>query len=68
MAYKYGVILSGQAKLGFNACAFATRDEADAAGRELLSRWFVPTGYEVIETDEEANYEMVNGQPLRLED
>ena len=65
MGFKYGVQLKGEA-LAFNALVFATREEADAGGRELLSRWFAPIGYEVIETDDAVNYHMVAGRPERL--
>ena len=65
MGFKYGVQLKGE-PLAFNALVFATREEADAAGRELLSRWYSPIGYEVIETTDTVNYHMVNGQPERI--
>jgi len=58
--FKYGVQLAGESKLSFNAVVFATAKEADLAGRELLSRWFAPTGYEVVETDDPVNYEVVD--------
>ena len=61
MSYKYGVHLPGQSNPSFNAVVYATRDEADAGGRELLSRWFMPTGYEVVETDEPATYRITDG-------
>ena len=54
MAFKYGMIVDGKA--GFNSVAFATEEEANDAGRELMSRWFVPTGWEVVETDDAVNY------------
>ena len=54
MPYKYGMIVDG--KPGFNAVVLATHDEADDAARELMSRWFVPTGWEVVETDDAVNY------------
>ena len=52
--FKYGVIVEG--KTSFNAVVLATRDEADNAARELMSRWFVPTGWKVVETDDAVNY------------
>ena len=54
--YKYGMILKGQAEPSFNAVVLATHEEADDAARELMSRWFVPTGWEVVETDDTVNY------------
>ena len=54
--FKYGMILKGQAEPSFNAVVLATREEADDAARELMSRWFVPTGWDVVESDEPVNY------------
>ena len=58
MAYKYGMIFNGQAEPSFNAVVLATHDEADDAAREIMSRWFVPTGWEIIETDDAVNYKI----------
>ena len=52
--FKYGMTIEG--KTSFNAVVLATREEADNAGRELMSRWFVPTGWEVVETTDAVNY------------
>ena len=60
MPYKYGVELKGESKLSFNAVVFATEEEADLAGRELLSRWFAPIGYKVVHSEDEGNYEIVD--------
>ena len=64
--FKYGVQLPDQAKLSFNAVVFATAEEAEAGGREPLSRWFVPIAYEVVETEDEVNYRVVNNRIERL--
>ena len=52
--FKYGMIVDG--KPGFNSVVLATHDEADNAARELMSRWFVPTGWDVVETNDAVNY------------
>jgi hypothetical protein len=65
--FKYGVQLPDQDHLSFNAVVFATAEEAEAGGRELLSRWFVPIAYEVVETEDEVNYHIVNNRIQRLE-
>ena len=68
MGFKYGVIMPGQEGVSFNACVFATEKEAKTAGDELLSRWFGPSGYEVVEVEEEANYMIAeSGRPERIE-
>lgn len=66
--FKYGLQLPDQDHLSFNAVVFATSEEAEAGGRELLSRWFVPIGYEVVETEEEVNYCIVNNQIRSITD
>ena len=35
---------------------FATSEEADNHGSELLSRWYTPDKYRVVETDDPINY------------
>ena len=65
--FKYGVQLPDQKHLSFNAVVFATAEEAEAGGKELLSRWFAPIGYEVVETEDKVNYRIVNNRIQRLE-
>ena len=60
--FKYGVQLPDQPKLSFNAVVFATAEEAETGGRELLSRWFVPIAYEVVETEDPVTYRVVDNQ------
>ena len=58
---------SGQAETSFNACVFATRQEAAVAGNELMSRWILPIGFEVVQVNQEVNYRIDNGRPVRIE-
>jgi hypothetical protein len=39
-----------------NACRYATQAEAEAAGRELLSRWFVPIDSRAVPSEDPVNY------------
>lgn len=39
-----------------NALRFATQDEAEKAGRELLSRWWVPTDSRAAVSSDPVNY------------
>jgi hypothetical protein len=39
-----------------NALRFATKEEAEASGKELLSRWFVPTDSRAVESEDPVNY------------
>lgn len=60
MPFKYGVYGGSTGNTreepAFNATVFATAEEASRGGRELLSRWTMPTGFVVVPTDAAANY------------
>lgn len=40
-----------------NGLRFATKDEAERAGQELLSRWFLPTDSRATESEDPVNWE-----------
>jgi len=61
--FKAGMIIPGEAKPAFNACVFATTQEADNAANELMSRWFMPTGHIVEEVEAAPNYVFKDGKP-----
>jgi len=61
--YKAGMIIPGEHGPAFNACVFATIQEANDAASELMSRWFMPTGHIVEEVEAEPNYVFKNGKP-----
>ena len=66
MRWKYGVygksIGNTKEAPACNAVAFATKEEAERGGSELLSRWFAPDGYVVFESDEPVTYRFVEGR------
>ena len=49
-----------------NALRFATFEEANDYGAELLSRWTLPETYHVVESTDPVNYVFVDGhaQPI----
>lgn len=49
-----------------NDLRFATKEEAEAYGRNLLSRWMAPTASRAVPCDREVNYYFSNGQLFRL--
>ena len=57
MGFKYGMTFSDQKEPSYNAVILATRKEAEGAARELMGRWFKPTGWIVMEVDKPANYQ-----------
>ena len=57
MSFKTMVLVKGENPEGStNALRFETRQEADAYGDELLSRWTVPYGHRVDESSDAVNY------------
>ena len=56
MSFAVYVLLKNE-RPATNAVRFATFEEAERAGNELLSRWYVPTGFEVREMADDVNYE-----------
>jgi hypothetical protein len=54
MSYKPEVLVEGE--WAPNGLAFATREEAELYGRDLLARWFVPVDSRAVESDETVNY------------
>lgn len=53
-SWKTEVCVDG--KWASNAVRFSSKAEAEAAGVELLSRWFVPTDSRAAESDDPVNY------------
>ena len=55
-SYQSGMIIPGESKIGTNGVYYATEKEAWEAGKELMSRWFIPSDHTMIESDKAANY------------
>ena len=51
-----------------NALRFATKEEAENSGKELLSRWFAPLDSRATESSDPVNYKFENGENVRLAD
>lgn len=67
MNYKAGFKFKDQGHLSFNALVFATKEECEQYAHDLLMRWYVPTGYEIVETDEKVNYKITDNKMVRIE-
>jgi len=63
-SWKPEVLVDGQ--WSGNALRFATKEEAEASGRELLSRWFVPSDSRAAESSDPVNYKFENGENVRV--
>jgi hypothetical protein len=55
MSWKTEVCVNGD--WSTNSCRYETKEEAEAAGRELLSRWFLPTDSRAATSDDPVNYQ-----------
>ena len=53
-SYKPEVLVDGQ--WSTNALRFATKAEAEASVKELMSRWWVPTDGRASESNDPVNY------------
>jgi len=58
-------IYQGQESWASNSLRFATKIEAEKAGHELLSRWYVPISSRAVESIDPVNYifDGVTGRP-----
>lgn len=54
MSWKMEVCCQGE--WSTNGCRYATKEEAEAAGTELLSRWYVPTASRAAESTDPVNW------------
>ena len=69
MSYQMEAKTNGE--FGTNACRYATREEAENAGHELMSRWFACTETRAAESTDAVNYrfnkETWRNEPLKRE-
>jgi hypothetical protein len=70
MAWKSEVIADSSNTWTTNACVFATKEEADAAGHELMSRWFAVREHRPTEVNDAVNYifDFAAYRPKRIEE
>jgi len=67
VGYKAGFIFKGQSEVSFNSHVFATMEEAEIAGEELMSRWTLPIAFDIHEVEFEPNAIISNGRPISKE-
>lgn len=58
MSFKPQVRTRGDTQFNSNNLAFATREEAEASARDLMSRWMLVEEYRVVESDQPVNYRL----------
>jgi len=60
-SYKVAVKVYGEPNWAYNAQRFATRGEAEQAGKDLSGRWTSLEKFEVQESPDPVNYRIANG-------
>lgn len=61
MSWAPEVITDSTGKWYRNALRFATREEAEANARDLMSRWLLVRETRAVESSDPVNYAWVNG-------
>ena len=61
MSFKVEVIADSSGKWVGNAVRLATKEEAEAYGRDLAGRWMLVTERRVVESEDPVNYKWVPG-------
>ena len=67
MSYCAEVVADRTGKFVGNQLRFATHQEADAYGRDLMGRWFLVEKYRVVESDDPVNYEWKKDKLIKSE-
>lgn len=67
MSWKPEVMVSGETKWCSNGLRFATKEEAEANARDLMSRWMLVTDTRAAESEDPVNYRWENNRLVRLE-
>ena len=61
MSFKPEISVDGGLSFHQNNLAFATKEEAEASARDTFGRWMLATGWQVVESDQPVNYQIVDG-------
>ena len=68
MSWKPAIKTSGE-DFHLNGRAFETKEEAEAMAKDIFGRWMPAADYKAVESDEPANYRIINGvlEPIQKE-
>ena len=61
MSWKTAVKVHGEPQWNYNSLRFATKEEAEAYGKDLFSRWMLVREWEAQESDDPVNYRFSSG-------
>lgn len=61
MSFKPEISTDGRKTFHANNLAFATKEEAELSAKDTFGRWMLATDWRVVESDQEVNYQIVDG-------
>lgn len=61
MSFKPELSTDGGKTFHTNGLAFATRKEAELSAQDTYGRWLLATHWRAVESDQEVNYQIVDG-------
>lgn len=61
MSFKPEISTDGGHTFHANNLAFATKAEAELSAKDAFGRWMLATDWRVVESDQEVNYQIVDG-------
>jgi len=64
MSWKAEVRVGNDDKFYSNDLRFSTKEEAEAYGRDLMSRWMATVAMQAVEDDAPVNYNLAEGRPV----
>jgi len=67
VSWKTAVKVFGEPQWNYNALRFATREEAEAYGADLASRWILVRDWEAQVDDEPPNYRLEGRQLIKIQ-
>jgi hypothetical protein len=66
MRWKVEVIADSSGKWCGNAVRYASKAAAEIGSADLANRWLMVRDWRVVESDDPANYDIVNGKLVAL--
>lgn len=62
MSFKPEVSTDGGKSFASNALRFATKEEAEASAKDIMSRWLLVTDWRVAESDDPVKHKIVENR------
>lgn len=66
MSYKAYFEFSSNEEPKTNALVFESNEQTNAYARDLMTRWMMPTGFQIRESEETPNYVFIDNNLTRI--